>query len=763
MRSTKHTKSLLALAIATATVPMTLTANAASTLLEEVIVTAQKRAESSQDVPIALSAFGGDFIKDVKLTDVKKLIAFTPGLAGQSTDSFLDSISVRGVSTNSFGIGGDSSIGIYKDGVYYGRNGAAVTSFFDVERVEVLKGPQGLLFGRNAASGAVHTITEKPNLEQVEGYIRLGAGERGRQQAEFAYNQPLGDNWAIRIAGSHSEEDGFVKNLYNGEDLGDHDRDAIRLSIKNQGDWGDVTLTVEHEDRKQYGTVYIAHDENSKSFTGDDRTANVDFPGKDDARVTGATLTANIDLNDSMTLTSITGYSKHDWTYQEDWDGSPNTYAGYVQDQSGEYYSQELRLNVEASEDLKWYVGASVYEEDVSAHLSNHTGDTTPYFTEAYTAYFTDVYTAYFGDADLGAYYGAAAGAYYGAYAGYMTSDTVETNSTNGDYSGWAVYADMTYQLTEKMDISVGARYTYDEKEVETDIQGGGFIWSVVTPTAVKSKTDWDDVSPRVTLRYFVDEDTMLFGSVTEGYKAGGFGTDNVTSSVPVSAYVSMALPDAELDDFDPETILSYEVGAKGDLAGGKVKYGVSAYYYNYEDLQTVVIEVGKALVENIGEVDGMGVEMDLRAALNENWDVFVGAAWSETDISDIPLETCTAPNGGDCDGNRLAYNPEWTVSGGINAHYPLTGGEVFAALDFSWQDEFHSNMENSEAATVDSAGFVNLRTGWNSEQNWSVSVYVENVFDEESFASRSDAGLLSGNIAPTQERLVGADISYSF
>lgn len=717
-------KTLMCIAVSLALTPVSANAQ----ILEEIIVTAQKRVEALQDVPIAIAAFSGDFIKEAKVTDIKKLVAYTPGLSGQSTDSFLDSLSVRGISTNAFGIGGDSSIGIYKDGVYYGRNGAAVTSFFDIERVEVLKGPQGLLFGRNAASGAVHTITEKPKLELVEGYIRLGAGERGRKQAEFAYNQPLGEGWAARLSGIHSEQDGFVENLFNGDDLGEHDHEAVRLSIRNESDWGDVTLTAEHEDRNQYGSIYIGTDANGDSFTGDDRTANVDYQGKDDARVTGVSLTANIELNEKMTLTSISGYNKHDWIFQEDWDGTPVGLAGYLQEQTGEYYSQELRLNVEASEDLQWYAGVSVYEEDVSADMSNQIGDASAYFGNAY-------------------------------YNGY-----IESNSTQGDYSGWAAYIDMTYQLTEKLDVSVGTRYTYDEKETASDINGLGFLYPVITPAPVKGKQDWDDLSSRIALRYFVDEDMMLFGSVTEGYKAGGFGTDNVTSStfIPVLG-ISIANPDAELDDFDPENIISYEVGAKGNLASGIVKYGISAYYYNYEDLQTVIIEVGKALVENIGDVDGMGVELDLGVAINDNWDVFIGAAWSDTDISDIPLDVCTAPSGGNCDGNRLAFNPEWTFSGGINANYPLDGGEVFAGLDFSWQDEYFSNIENTVHGTVDSAAFVNLRAGWNSEQNWSVSVYLENVFDEESFATRGDTGGIPASVGPSSQRLAGVDISYSF
>jgi iron complex outermembrane receptor protein len=713
-------KSMLAAAISTVLVPVSAYAQ-----LEEIVVIAQKREEGLSSVPIALSAFTGNFIKETKITDIKQLIRYTPGLAGESTDSFLDSISVRGISSNSFGIGGDSSIGIFKDGVYYGRNGAAMTSFFDIERVEVLRGPQGLLFGRNAASGAIHTITEKPKLEDVEGYVRLGAGERDRKQAEFAYNQPLGNGWAARIAGIHSEEDGFVDNLFNGEDLGGHDRDALRLSIRNEGDWGDVTLTGEYEDRDQEGSIYIGQDANGNSFTGDDRKTSTDWPGKDKAEVYGATLTANIYLNDEMTLTSITGYNKHDWTYHEDWDGTPFELAGYSQDQDGEYYSQEVRLNVETSENLTWYIGASAYKEDVSALLINDAADVAPFL-----------------GLDLP-----------------FPIPVYETNDTDGDYYGWAVYGDMTYQLTEKMDISLGVRYTYDEKEVETDIQGQGFVWSVVTPTPIKAKQDWDDVSPRITLRYFTDNDMLLYGSVTEGYKAGGFGTDNVSAVGPDG----VALPGATLDDFDPETIRSYEIGTKGDLAEGRVKFGLSAYYYNYEDLQSVIIEVGKAFVENIGEVDGYGVELDLRAAVNDNWDVFLGTAWSETDISDLPLDVCAEPSGSDCDGNRLAFNPEWTVSGGINAHYPLNGGEVFAGLDFTWQDEFYSSFENSDLDVVDSAGFVTFRTGWNSEQNWNLTVYVENVFDEESFAARGASDGINVNVAPSYPRTAGVDISYSF
>lgn len=723
MKKLQYPTSLLALAIASAHLTAPLQASANSFVLEEIVVTAQKREESVDDVPIALSAFSDSFIKETKINDAKQLVRFTPGLAGESKDSFVDSLSVRGISTNAFGIGGDTSLGMYKDGVYIGRNGTAVSSFYDIDRVEVLKGPQGLLFGRNAASGAIHTITAKPQMDVTEGYIRLGAGERGRMQTEFAYNQPLAEGWAMRVAGMHSEEDGYVENLFNDDDLIEHNRDAIRLALKHEADWGDVTISTEYEDREQSGTIYIAQDANGNPITGDKRKANTDWEDKDEGEVGSVTITANIDLDDNMTLTSITGYNTHNWTYQEDFDGSPLPVAGYTQEQDGEYYSQELRLNVDQSDTLKWYVGASIYQEKVSALLSNQTGDLAP------------------------------------LYGSPVPVLLFETNEAKGDYSGWALYGDMTYQLTDNMDISFGLRYTYDKKEMELDIQGQGLLWSTATPVPVEDKEDWDDLSPRVTLRYFTEDEWLIFASITEGYKSGGFATDQLATAT-------------SLQSFDPESIRSYEIGTKGELADGKVKFGLSAYYYDYEDLQQTITELGTIRVENIGEAEGYGIELDLRAALNDNWSIFLGAAWSETEVDGLTIDACDAAStvgaaSVSCNGNSLPYNPEWTASGGINANYPVDGGEVFATLDFSWQSTFDADITNQKLTEIDDAGFVNLRAGWNSDQDWSVTFYVENIFDEESFDSRKnipDPDLsLSFYTGPSTPRTAGVDFTYNF
>lgn len=195
--------------------------------IEEIIVTATKRAESLMDVPLAITAMSGETIRDINLNDVKDLISFTPGVTGNSKDSFLDFVSVRGIRTIDFGNGGDPSVSLYKNGLYQGRTGSAVSSLYDVDRSEVLRGPQGFLFGRNSVSGAMNIITTKPGVDDTEGYAELDVGERGVVVFEGAVNVPAGENFAFRVAGYHSEEDGYVPNLAGGPDLIAHEKDEI--------------------------------------------------------------------------------------------------------------------------------------------------------------------------------------------------------------------------------------------------------------------------------------------------------------------------------------------------------------------------------------------------------------------------------------------------------------------------------------------------------------------------------------------------------
>ncbi|MDZ7645652.1 MAG: TonB-dependent receptor plug domain-containing protein [Woeseiaceae bacterium] len=262
--STVHPeRSALAQAISIALVagigPTAAVAQDQERALEEITVTATKRAESVMDVPLAITAMSGQAIRDINLNDVKDLISFTPGITGNSKDSFLDFVSVRGIRTIDFGNGGDPSVSLYKNGLYQGRTGSAVSSLYDIQRSEVLRGPQGFLFGRNSVSGAMNIITNKPDLSSgTDGYVELDAGERGVFVFEGAVNVPTSENFGFRLAGYHSEEDGYVDNIAGGPDLIAHDKQALRLSARYQADRLLADFFMEYEDRDQTGTVYRA-------------------------------------------------------------------------------------------------------------------------------------------------------------------------------------------------------------------------------------------------------------------------------------------------------------------------------------------------------------------------------------------------------------------------------------------------------------------------------------------------------------------------
>ncbi|MDG1438192.1 MAG: TonB-dependent receptor plug domain-containing protein, partial [Emcibacteraceae bacterium] len=247
----------------------------------DTIVTVGKRPENVLTVPVAMTAYDAAFMDRVNLDDVKDLIKFSPGFAGDSKDSFIDFVNIRGISTIDYGVGGDPSVGFFKNNLYQGRQGSAVTSMFDMQRAEVLRGPQGFLFGRNAISGAISFHTARPEVGgDVNGYVEMGVGERGIWEAEAAVNLPVSDNFAIRVAGYTSHENGWMTNTLNastiaGKQYGGHDKTAGRFSAAMEGEKWDAFFVAEYEERDQDGTVYRAQNgdvffENLKDTFGDD-------------------------------------------------------------------------------------------------------------------------------------------------------------------------------------------------------------------------------------------------------------------------------------------------------------------------------------------------------------------------------------------------------------------------------------------------------------------------------------------------------------
>jgi iron complex outermembrane receptor protein len=362
-----NTKLLLPLAVSAALIS---TGPAVAQTLEEVIVVATKREQGVMDVPLAITALSGNFIAETNLNDVKDLIAYTPGVSGNSQDSYIDAVSIRGVRTQDFGVGGDPSSAFFKNDLYEGRNGSAVTSLFDVERAEILRGPQGFLFGRNSIGGAFSVHTRKAEIGSSDAYIDFDFGQREHAVFEGAVNIPISDNFAMRLAGYSSHEEGFVKNVFSGSNEIDHNKKAIRWSTRYESDALSIDTVVDWEDRKQSGSMYRAIDSGDiwdalDGYIVDDTTVNGNNQQIDsdlergDADI-GDLLTIGVFVEYDLgfaTLNSNTGYKDHDYYYSEDYDGTSLNINNFQFEQSGQYFQQELRLTSNGDGPLSWYTG----------------------------------------------------------------------------------------------------------------------------------------------------------------------------------------------------------------------------------------------------------------------------------------------------------------------------------------------------------------------------------------------------------------------
>ena len=377
----------------------------------------------------------------------------------------------------------------------------------------------------------------------------------------------------------------------------------------------------------------------------------------------------------------------------------------------------------------------------------------------------------------LCAYYYASYGfsncAEYFAYYDYTFTPNpaglVERNRAEGKYTGWATYVDLNYQITNQVDVGVGVRYTADTKRfmqealpVESDL-GPFMTLGFTTDGVLNDERSWDDVSPRVVLRYRPNDDLMLFASVTRGYKSGGFGSFAIEPD-PEFGTTDIAPADAKPDPFDAETAISYEFGIKAAVADQRLRVNVNSYSFAYEDLQLVVPgQGGVFLVDNAGEVDGYGVEADARVLLGRYWDLFVSAAFAQTEARDVAA-VCGRPDPNACEGNGLGLVPEFSWSAVLEFQYPTNGGAWFGRAELFGQSETFSGIELDPRFGVDPWTETALRVGYAANAGWAVTLYVENAFDERYFdGSDADDGILPGtHFGPNAPRTIGLNLSWS-
>ncbi|GAB3092903.1 TonB-dependent receptor [Pseudomaricurvus hydrocarbonicus] len=726
--------------------------------IEEVIVTVQKREQSLQDVPVAVSAFEGEALAKMGVGDVRGLVDLTPGFSGKTEDSFIDAMAIRGIGTNDFGIGGDPSVAIFQDGVWAGRNGGVQMAFYDLARAEVVKGPQSTLFGRNAIAGGINILTNKPS-DEFEADVSATVAEYGEIELVGTVNLPISERWAFRGSAYWTQADGWLDNVYDGKELGEKEVTSTRMALGYSGDSVDAVFRMTYEDRDQAPSVYWTP-RNGLSETKVNSDLSTD--GYDRGEI--FSLQANImwDISDAYSLESITAYKTYDFDYLEDYDGRGTKANNYGQEQEVDYISQEFRLNYDAGTAISWFVGASVYREDVDATFTN--------------SYDEDALCAAILETDEGVIASGCATPEFEEYWGDpidqadVLANKSEININELKNEGWSVYGDLTWRLTDMLTMTLGGRYTMDKKDMKVQVLDGGgalgntFNWEFYTDGFVQDDDSWSEFTPRFALNLDLSEQVSLYFNAAKGYKTGGYSTFGIANdgTYEFGGQLEEGIPLA----FDPEETKSYEVGAKTSLLDGSLRLNAAYYTYEYTDLQLIVFENGSQLVKNLGEAEAQGVEVDAHWTPGDHWEFRGALSWQDTEITEEIEE------GDGSKGNMLPMAPEYTASLIATYNQPVSSGNIFYTLQYSYQDEMFGGTGNYELAKVDAWDQVDARIGYESNSDWSVTLWATNLFNEEYFergwenADGDDTGgfgLVNTLVWPSKPRTIGVTVDMHF
>lgn len=734
-----------------------------------IVVTAQQRAQSSQDVPISLQVLDSEFIDALAADDMGDLDAFVPGLTVSNGSPTQPRYSIRGISTSDFGVGTDPAVGIYVDGIYAARSGASLLAFNDVERIEVLKGPQGTLFGRNSAAGAVSIITRAPSNE-LEGRLALRVGSHNRLRTEGMLNLPLSDTLAVRVNILGNQADGWLTDADTGEDYRREDSSANRITVR----WDATPSTeillrhsrdrIDQDARPAIGIIPLPAAPGTPGVPVDsaDYVSPFDAPVRNDVvinresrELSETTLTINQEIG-GMTLTSLTSYREFETMNREDEDGTNRiqTYFDTNNVEDNEAFYQEFRL-AGTTGPVDWLVGASYYDE--TALQTSHT----------YT--FTDTVNTVLGNIGAGTPF---TDLEYGLLVPFNVPATLlghswrESMYNEGEFTARALYGDAIWSVTDRLNLTVGLRYTEDEKSFRwlnggrvaegldqtlAALDAGGvlalagaspadfqfdFVFDLSPLAGVTCdngvniaegvpcimEDSWNNLSPRVVVDYQLTDNIMIFGSFSEGYKAGGFNSVEVGSR------------------FENETVTSWEFGFKSDFLNPDLIFNMSAFSYVYEDKQSIrlVTPAGGGVPQYLVQTsddEAIGVDLELDWSATEALRLHANAQWL-----DSTHKRRIDSNGADLSGEPTGQ-PYWNLAFGAEYVIDWAGhGEITIQANHAYTGESRCNSQSvfqgtcggyDAFSTGEARDRTDLRVRWAAPgDNLTVSAFVNNLFD---------------------------------
>jgi iron complex outermembrane recepter protein len=715
--------------------------------LEEIIVTAQKREQSIQDVAASITAISADSLAAAGIQDTQSLANLTPGLIVQR--SIIGKVHIRGIGNENYTIAGDPSTAIHSDGIYVARASAGLFDLFDVSRVEVLRGPQGTLYGRNATAGVINVIPNYPT-EDAGGYIKAEYGNYDKIRLEGAAGGALGGGGLTgRVAILGAWRDGYTTNIFPGAkargvgDLDDQDLLAGRgqLAFENDGPFS-ARLSVEymHDNSVPAPYKYVAQPPfpavgiNPPGL----RTVNQGFelglptlPPTPNTRsfVSDADLFKSNQLGvglhlaydtGSVSVKSITGYRDTVFNWLNDGDGVGTFYVNYGQQDDNEQWSQEIQIASDPNEKLSWLLGGFLFRE---------TGD------------------QFIGLPIRLSTFGPAAG---------LPDDSIIIDGT-AKTNAQAAFGEVYYQATDQIRLTFGGRYSHEKRNTSYRYDA-----LFAAPAQQNGRATFNNFSPKVVISYEPSSDLNLYASVSRGFKSGGF---NLLAIQP---------------GFRPEKIWNYEAGVKGSSADDRIRGSVSAFYSDFKDLQVGQIVNLQSVLTNAAAAKLYGVEVELAAKPTDQFDIggtmaYLHAEFSEFCTGDPTRPTaaiqpgCTATAPINLKGFTLPRAPRFTATAYAGFTQPLDGGSsINLRADVRHQSKMFFTQFNRPSVAQKSYQTANARLTWtSSDELYSVGAWVNNIFDKDYFSELLESGafnpalVVQGNVAPP--RTYGLSTSVKF
>ena len=708
-----------------------------SLALEEVVVTATKVAMDIDSTPAAITAITAASLGAGGITEIRDLALAVPNLS--VGDQFgVNRTFIRGIGMTSIDLGADGAVAFLQDGAMIPRPSHQLAGFYDLEQVEVLRGPQGTLYGRGATAGVVNMVTKKPT-EELDGYLNYTLGNYAATTLEGALGGPLmgSDTVMGRIAVKADRRDGYGINLTTGKPIDNRDAYAVRGSLRfKPSDTLDIVLMADYFEEDDYnyafhffGTTVVPEDQLAHNLLGgqtifdyyaargrkvDQRNIVSDQDPINDRDGTAVTAIVDWGFADGWNLRSVTAWRDFDRFLRDDLDGSDVDMFGqnnYIE--QSESWSQDFTVSGEAM-GIEWLMGANYFAEDmygeVKVPLTN-----------------------------LGLIFGLPADFFNDG--NYWQKGAV-------DVEAYGVFVQGKYSFTENLALTLGARYNY-EKRTGT----GSFIFDAIgvnVPTD-KSKS-WDKVTPKVLLEYTTPSDGLAYLQFTQGFKSGVINIGSLN------------------DVIDPEYVDAYEIGYKQAFFDGRASLRTAAFFYDYTDLQVgFVNEQSVVQTVNAASAENKGIELEVIARLTETLTGTLSGTWLDATYTEFvtgDYRNNFQPT--DLSGNNLQNAPEYTARVALDYAQPISEtGTIVAGVEAAYQDDVYFTEFNNDDAFQEAYTLVNARLGYEGGGGkWNVTGWVRNATDEFIYSNNIITAPLYGSVrvgSLLPPRTYGITLGYNF